>query len=47
MPERFLQAYRHYCPEVEASKERAMLYRLYVLLNHLNQPASYLSLIHI
>lgn len=41
MPERFLQAYRHYCPEVEASKERAMLYRLYVLLNHLNQPASY------
>lgn len=41
MPERFRQAYEHYCPGLEASKERGMLYRLYILLNHLNQPASY------
>jgi fructosamine-3-kinase len=41
MPERFLQAYHHYCPPLEGSKERDMVYRLYVLLNHLNQPASY------
>ena len=41
MPARFKEAYHHFCPELEASSERAMLYRLYVLLNHLNQPASY------
>jgi len=41
MPERFRQAYEHYCPGLEASKERGMLYRLYILLNHINQPASY------
>jgi hypothetical protein len=41
MPERFKEAYHHYCPPLEAHKERSMLYRLYVLLNHLNQPASY------
>lgn len=41
MPERFRQAYHHYYPKLEGSKERGMLYRLYVLLNHLNQPPTY------
>ena len=41
MPARFRQAYEHHCPRREGSKQRALLYRLYILLNHLNQPASY------
>lgn len=41
MPQRFRQAYEYYCPKLEGSEQRAMLYKLYILLNHLNQPASY------
>eukprot|EP00293_Proteomonas_sulcata_P003583 CAMPEP_0184325904 /NCGR_PEP_ID=MMETSP1049-20130417/142282_1 /TAXON_ID=77928 /ORGANISM="Proteomonas sulcata, Strain CCMP704" /LENGTH=622 /DNA_ID=CAMNT_0026648069 /DNA_START=12 /DNA_END=1880 /DNA_ORIENTATION=- len=38
MPTRFFEAYRHHIPEIEGYEVRSKVYKLYVLLNHINQP---------
>jgi hypothetical protein len=40
MPGRFFEAYHHYLPRQEGHTERMLIYRLFHLLAHLNQPAT-------
>eukprot|EP00960_Hanusia_phi_P066665 766448-Hanusia_phi.AAC.5 len=41
MPQRFFEGYHHYNPQLEGYEMRMKVYKLYHLLNHLNQPSDY------
>ncbi|EKX41557.1 hypothetical protein GUITHDRAFT_141824 [Guillardia theta CCMP2712] len=41
MPQRFFEGYHHYNPRLEGYEMRMKVYKLYHLLNHLNQPSDY------